>query len=63
MPAAGAVTLALTVYAAAALALDQVTLLMGLAGSGPVVARAVATYLEEGAGAVTALVLLAVVAR
>ncbi|WP_139306993.1 hypothetical protein [Modestobacter sp. DSM 44400] len=62
VPAAGAVTFALVVYAAAALGLDQVTLLVGLARSGPV-ARAFATYLEEGGEAGTALLLLAAMAR
>jgi hypothetical protein len=62
VPAAGAVTLALAVYAAAALGLDQVTGLVGMAWSGRV-SGAFATYLEEGGEAVTALLLLAAVAR
>lgn len=62
VPAAGTVTLALAVYAAAALGLDQVTALVGVLSSGQVW-RAFATYLEEGGEAVTALLLMAVVDR
>jgi hypothetical protein len=62
VPAAGALTFALAVYAAAALGLDEVTALVR-ALSGGRVWRAFATYLEEGGEAVTALLLLAAVAR
>ncbi|WP_229681963.1 hypothetical protein [Modestobacter marinus] len=54
------VTLALAGYVVAALGLDQVTVAVR-AVSGSPLALAVATYLEEGAEAVAALLLLAVV--
>lgn len=62
VPAAGSVTVALAFYAAAALGLDQLTGLIRQVSSGPV-ALALATYVEEGGEAVTALVLVAVVTR
>ena len=62
VPAAGAVTFLLALYAAAALGLDQVTSLVRALSGGPV-SLALATYLEEGGEAVTALLLLARVAR
>jgi hypothetical protein len=62
VPAAGAVTFALAVYAAAALGLDQVTALVRALFGGPV-SLAFATYLEEGGEGVTALLLLAAVVR
>ena len=58
VPAALPVTAALAGYAAAALGLDEVTGLF----TGPV-AQAVATFVEEGGEAATALVVLAVVSR
>jgi hypothetical protein len=62
VPGAGVVTAALAAYAVAALGLDQVSGLGGSLAAGPVL-LASPVYLEEGGEAVTALVLLAAVAR
>jgi hypothetical protein len=62
VPAAGAVTFVLALYAAAALGLDQVTALVRALFGGPVL-LALAIWLEEGGEAVTALLLLAAVVR
>ena len=62
VPAAGAVTFALALYAAAALGLDQLTALVHHEGSGRI-SVAVATFVEEGGEAATALLLLSSVAR
>jgi hypothetical protein len=60
--AASPVCVALAVYAVAALGLDQVTAAVTTVTSSPV-ARVVATFVEEGGEAVTALVLLAAVVQ
>lgn len=62
VPAASPVCVALAVYAVAALGLDQVTAAVTKVTSSPV-ALAVATFVEEGGEAVTALVLLAAVVQ
>jgi hypothetical protein len=60
--AAWPVTVALAAYAAAALGLDELTALVVAVTHSPV-ARAVATFIEEGGEAVTALVVLEIVSR
>lgn len=62
VPGTTPIVLALGLYAAAAIGLDQIT--MAVAGlPHPWVALAVATFVEEGGEAVTALVLLVIVSR
>jgi hypothetical protein len=60
LPGASAVTVALAVYAVAALGLDQVTAGVRAVGGSPV-ALAVASYVEEGGEGLAAVAVLAVV--
>jgi hypothetical protein len=62
VPAAGAVTTALAVYAAAALGLDQVSALVNAIGATRVT-RSLAIFVEEGGEAAAVLFLLASVSR